>query len=67
MSASWMPLGQPLHRAHECRRTGCVHCSRCGLGPQISLTYFYASHTTNPPSTSRVIENGLCPQCASQR
>ena len=38
------------HHSWECRFTGCQHCSRCGLGPQYSLTFTGTG-------------SGLCPQC----
>jgi len=56
-------MGEPLHYRGQCQSTGCVHCSRCGLGPQSTLTYrYHAGRTDELPS----YENGLlCPRCAS--
>jgi len=57
------PMGNPLHFIGECKGTACAHCSRCGLGPQVRLTYRYsAGSTAELPSYT----NGLCPTCASE-
>ena len=54
-------FGKPLHYVGQCERTACVHCSRCGLGPQDRLTYRYVAGSTG--SLLRY-EIGLCPNCA---
>ena len=56
-----LPLGEPLHsKGRLCDATACAHCSRCGLGPQLTM---YFQSWTGGGGTELPRMAGLCPRC----
>ncbi len=60
--AELWPMEESLHGAGPDCGTACIHCQRCGLGPQRVLYYHYPTSAANDLIQDGA--RGLCGRCA---